>query len=174
MLQEAERLFATETFDRVTLAAVAGAAGVTIPTVQRAFGSKEGLFAAVAARVRERVLSQRATACESVGDAVDALLAHYERDGAMMWHLLRQEADVALLAAALPEARAVHREWVEQVFRHLLRGLRGGARTRRVDALVAASDLYLWKLLRIDLGRSSNETAATMRALILAVAGDQH
>jgi len=46
-------------FDRVTLAAVAQAAGVTIPTLQRRFGNKEGLFAACGSRVGVRIVAQR-------------------------------------------------------------------------------------------------------------------
>ncbi|MEW5850113.1 MAG: TetR/AcrR family transcriptional regulator [Myxococcota bacterium] len=38
----------------MTLAAVAEASGVSIPTLQRRFGNKDGLFAAVGDRVRAR------------------------------------------------------------------------------------------------------------------------
>ncbi len=169
MLSHAEQLFAIHTFDRVTLAAVAEAAQVTLPTVQRAFGTKLGLFDAVAARVRERVLQQRTSNGLSVDESLDALLDHYEREGALMWHLLRQESEVPALQIGLAEARQIHRTWVEEVFRSSLSGLRASNRRRRVDTLVAATDLYLWKLLRIDLGRGRAETRAAIGELVVAV-----
>lgn len=170
VLDEAESLFSSELFDRVTLDAVARAAGVSIPTLQRNFGSKEGLFAAVGGRMRARVEAQRRPPPGDLEGALAVLLQHYERDGRTMWHLLRQEADVPLLHAGLDEARGVHRAWVGEVFARSLRALRGADRERQIDALVAATDLYLWKLLRVDLGRSQRRVAHTMTAMALAVA----
>jgi AcrR family transcriptional regulator len=169
VLDAAEQLFAREAFDRVSLATVAEASGVSIPTLQRRFGNKEGLVAAVGARVRARVEGQRSTR-GSVKADLDALVRHYELEGPMVWHLLRQEPEVPTFKAALDGGRALHRAWVEQVFSKVLRRLTGPARARRVDALVAATDLYVWKLLRIDLGRSRAAVTRTMRVLADAAA----
>ncbi|MBK6528650.1 MAG: TetR/AcrR family transcriptional regulator [Deltaproteobacteria bacterium] len=169
ILDEAEALFFSEPFDRVTLDAVARAAGVSIPTLQRNFGNKEGLFAAVGGRMRARVEAERRPP-RMTQEARPALLDHYERDGRTMWHLLRQEADVPLLHAGLDEARAVHRAWVGEVFACSLAALKGAERERRLDALVAATDLYVWKLLRVDLGRTRQQVGRTMTAMALAVA----
>jgi len=170
ILDEAEALFFSEPFDRVTLDAVARAAGVSIPTLQRNFGNKEGLFAAVGARMRARVEAERRPPPDDPEGALRALLDHYERDGRTMWHLLRQEADVPLLHAGLDEARAVHRAWVGEVFACSLAALKGAERERRLDALVAATDLYVWKLLRVDLGRTRQQVGRSMTAMALAVA----
>ncbi|MFZ1411915.1 MAG: helix-turn-helix domain-containing protein [Micropruina sp.] len=170
ILDAAERLFATELFDRVSLAEVARASGVSIPTLQRRFGSKDGLFEATGRRVRERVLAQRRPAAPDPISALAALLDHYEQEGAMMWHLLRQESDVPALGVVLAEARSMHRVWIEGVFAPLLDGLEGEDRHTRVDALVAATDLYLWKLLRIDLGRSRAHTERLITGLVHNVA----
>lgn len=170
ILDEAEALFFSEAFDRVTLDAVARAAGVSIPTLQRNFGNKEGLFAAVGARMRTRVEAERKPPPGDVEGALRALLDHYERDGRTMWHLLRQEADVPLLHAGLDEARGVHRAWVGEVFARSLDALKGAERERRLDALVAATDLYVWKLLRVDLGRTRQQVGRTITAMALAVA----
>lgn len=169
VLDAAERLFAREAFDRVSLAVVAEASGVSIPTLQRRFGNKEGLVEAVGARVRARVQGQRPTGGGTKA-AVDALLRHYELEGPGVWHLLRQEPEVPAFKAALNRGRAIHRAWVEQVFSKVLRRLTGPARARRVDALVAATDVYVWKLLRIDLGRSRAAVTRTMRLLADAAA----
>lgn len=172
VLEEAERLFATEPFDRVTLGAVAQAAGVTIPTLQRRFGNKDGLFGACALLVAERVKRQLGTPpVGSIAMCIAQHLAHYEREGAMMWHLLRQEADVALLKAPLAAGRAIHREWVETVFVESIQRVERRNRKARIDALVAVTDLFVWKLLRIDLGRSAAEVEAVMCEMAMAVAG---
>lgn len=164
ILGAAERLFATERFDRVTLHAVATAAGVTIPTIQRRFGNKEGLFAACADAMRPRILAQRVVpAGGDLALAVRRLVDHYEQEGRMVWHFLRQEQDVPLLRDGLAEGRRVHRAWVEAVF--------GADDPTRTDALVAATDVYVWKLLRIDLGRRRAEVEERMIAMARAVAG---
>lgn len=171
VLLEAVRLFATEPFDRVTLASVAEAAGVTIPTLQRRFGNKEGLFAACAALVAARVERQRGDPpVGSITKCIGEHIAHYEREGAMMWHLLRQEADVPLLREPLAAGRALHRAWVETVFAESIGRTAGRQRRARVDALVAATDLFVWKLLRLDLGRSAAEVTALMCTMAEAIA----
>jgi len=173
IVAEAERLFSTEPFDRVTLAAITEAAGVTIPTLQRRFGNKEGVFAAFGDRVRARVQKQRgAPPAGDVRAALAELMAHYEAEGRMMWHLLRQEQDVPMLKRALAEGRAFHRAWVESVFADaLVPESTPKARRARADALVAVTDLFVWKLLRLDLGRSRADVAASIAAMAEAVAG---
>lgn len=170
ILAAAEELFSRETFDRLSLAALAEHAGVSIPTLQRKFGNKEGLFAAVGERIRTRVMSEREPSGDDVDAALDALLSHYERDGRLVWHMLKQEADVPMLQGAMQSARAIHRLWVEQVFFACLPAGEDAARTAHVDALFAATDLYLWKLLRIDLQRSAQDTARTLKSMARAVA----
>jgi AcrR family transcriptional regulator len=163
VVEKAEHLFATESFDRVTLAAVAQAARVTIPTLQRRFGNKDGLFGACALRVRERVTRQLGTPpVGSIEMCIRQHVAHYEREGRMMWHLLRQESDVTLLQAPLAAGRALHRAWVELVFAEHIRRVARNKRKARTDAFVAVTDLFVWKLLRIDLGRSAAEVEAVM------------
>jgi AcrR family transcriptional regulator len=172
VLDEAERLFATQPFDRVTLQAVARAAGVTVPTLQRRFGNKEGLFHAWGQRLRERVAGQRGA--PPVGDlrrCITELVQHYELEGRFVWHLLRQEDDIPLLKHGLDIGRGFHRQWVEQVFAHAIARRAPAERRALVDALVAATDLFVWKLLRLDLGRSRAELEAIMMATTQAIAG---
>lgn len=174
ILEVAEQVFSRELFDRVSLANLAAAAGVSIPTLQRRFGNKEGLFAAAGEQVRARVRAQRQPPPGDVDGALEVLLDHYEREGHMVWHLLKQEVDVPLLHTALEEGRKLHREWVETVFAPALIDLEGAPRRRKVDALVAATDVYLWKLLRIDLGRSRDQVALTLKSMAHAVVNGAH
>ena len=173
ILTEAERLFATRPFDRVTLGEIADAAGVTIPTLQRRFGNKEGVFAACGAIVAARVDAQRGSPpVGNVKACIHELVAHYEREGAMMWNLLRQESDVPLLAAPLAAGRAKHRTWVELVFAEPIARVDGRKRRSRIDALVSVTDLFVWKLLRIDLGRGRAEVEALVVGMAEAIAGE--
>jgi AcrR family transcriptional regulator len=172
ILDEAERLFGTLPFDRVALSAVAQAAGVTIPTLQRRFGNKEGLFTACGERIRARVGRQRgAPPIGNVRGSIVQLIDHYELEGRLTWQLLRQEDDIPFLKRGLDYGRGVHRAWVEQVFAEpLARSARGG-RQPLTDALVAATDVFVWKLLRLDFGRSRKDVEATILAMVEAIVG---
>jgi hypothetical protein len=44
-----------------------------------------------------------------------------------------------------------------------------GASSLTIDALVVATDLSTWKLLRLDLGRSAEDTSAVLRTLVAAI-----
>jgi len=130
-------------FDRVTLAAVAQAAGVTIPTLQRRFGNKEGLFAACGSRVGVRIVAQRGSPpVGNIKGCIAEHIDHCEREGAMIWHLLRQEVDVPLLQA-LAGGRLAHRKWVETIFAESIACVDGRKRRARIDALVAGTDLFV-------------------------------
>jgi AcrR family transcriptional regulator len=135
----------------VTLDEVARRAGVTVQTVIRRFGGRDGLFAAAAARETERVRAQRYQA--PIGDvhgAVRVLLDHYEEMGDRVMRLLADEDRVPELRSITDEGRAFHREWCARVFEPSSR--------RRLAQIVAVCDVYTWKLLRRDAGLSRRET----------------
>lgn len=146
-------LFAEQPYDRITIDAVAARAGVTVQTVLRRFGSKERLFAAAVEEGRARILAQRGAA--PVGDraaAVANLFSHYEQWGRLVTRLLEQEDRLPEIGALAQEGRRFHAEWVERVFAPDLAHLHANARSRRRTQLVVATDVYVWKLLRRDLG----------------------
>ena len=151
----------------VTLAAIADGAQVTVQTVLRHMGSREGCFAAVRERVRARIEADRGHVLPGdVAQALAGLMAHYERDGRLVLNLVAQESADLLLQAAVAEGRAYHRDWVQRAFGTLIIC---ADRDEQLDALVTATDLSAWKLLRIDLGRSERATAAVLHRLVRAV-----
>lgn len=167
ILDAALALFGREPFARVTLGRVAGRAGVTVQTVLRLFGSKEALFAAVAEREGARIRSERRLPTGAgLAAALATLVAHYEKDGDLVLHLLAQEQDCPPVAQAVSEGRRVHRAWVQRHCRPLLLGARGRDRQIKVGAAIAATDLSTWRLLRRDLGLDRDQTAAAMVALL--------
>jgi AcrR family transcriptional regulator len=153
----------------ITLDAIAARAGVTLQTVLRRFGSKDGLFVAVADLLHSEVLREREP--DLAGDpraAIGVLVASYERLGELSWRMLRFEAQNPALHKILAKARTSHRDWLATTFAEAI-PRRDPARSLAIDALFAATDFYAWKLFRVDLGRSRAQTEAVMVALVDAV-----
>jgi AcrR family transcriptional regulator len=162
ILDAAEELFWSVPLDQVSLRAVARGAGVSEQTVIRRFGSRDGVLDAGAARATERVRRQRAEA--PVGDvagAVRNLVDHYEEHGHRALSLLAREEAAPIMRRFTEDGRALHREWVTRTFAPQLARHRGRDRARRTAQLVAATDVYVWKLLRLDarLSRAQVERA---------------
>lgn len=153
--------------DEVTLAAIAERAGVSVRTVIRRFGSREGVIAACIEADAAGIFAERDQArAGDVEGALAILLAHYERDGDAVLRTLAVEETVPEARAIVQAGRAGHRAWCARVFGPCLPPPDDPAYGVRLDAFVAATDLYAWKLLRRDLGRSAGETARVVRALV--------
>lgn len=150
----AERSFA------VKLPAVAERADVTVKTVLRHFGSREGLIDAAWSYAWDDVMAERRPPSDDADAALRVLIAHYERRGEMVLAMLADEKEPR--ARQMTESgRLVHREWVEQVFTDRLPEP-DSARARLIDVLVVATDVYAWKLLRLDRGLSVDEVCDRM------------
>jgi AcrR family transcriptional regulator len=161
-------------YDQISLEDVAERAGVTVQTVLRRFGTKEGLIDAASEVARERVISQRSEA--PVGDvagAVENLVDHYEEWGESTLRLLAQEDQVPAIRRATDAGRSMHHEWVERTFSPLLEGRAGEVRERLLAELVAVCDVYFWKILRRDLGLGREQTELALKETIAALKGDK-
>lgn len=170
VLEAAIRRLGDRFYDEVSLADVAREAGVTVQTVLRLFGSKEGLAEAATAVGVERVRAERFSSPPGDLDAgVRSLIAHYEVWGDRSLRFLSQEQRVAAMGRVTESGRAVHREWVDHVFSPWLSRRRGGTRKRLRARLVAVTDVYVWKIFRHDLGMKPPEVEATLRELVAAV-----
>jgi AcrR family transcriptional regulator len=153
--------------DEITLAAIAERAGVSVRTVIRRFGSREGVIAACIQADAAGIVAERDQApAGDVEGALAVLLAHYERDGDAVLRTLPLEETVPEARAIVQAGRAGHRAWCARVFASFLPPPADGGYGIRLDALVAATDLYAWKLLRRDLGRSAEQTAQVIRILV--------
>jgi AcrR family transcriptional regulator len=167
ILDAAIAVFWERPWEHVTLEEVARRAGVTVQTVIRRFGGRDGLLAAAAERETERVRAQRYQA--PVGDAAGAvrvLVDHYEAMGDRILRLLADEHRAAELRAIADGGRAFHREWCERVFAPALSSLAGPERRRRLAQLVAVCDVYTWKLLRRDSGLGRRQTELALVELL--------
>lgn len=167
IVDAAIRLVGERAWEDVSLADVAEGAGVTVQTVLRKFGSKEGLTEAASAVAGKAVRDARwKPGPGDVAGAMDALGAHYEEWGERSLRFLAQEHRSPAMAAITANGRALHHEWVDHVFGPWLKVKRGDARTRLRAALIAATDVYVWKIMRHDLGLDVKATALAMHELV--------
>jgi AcrR family transcriptional regulator len=135
------------------------------------FGSKDQLVAEGVDRLHARVEAQRGAATpDDLERALSILVEHYELTGDAAIRALAMEERVPALRPVLDRGRRFHREWVERIFASALaRSPAGPDRDRALAAHVAALDVYVWKLLRRDLGLSPAVTAKVMHDLAVGL-----
>jgi AcrR family transcriptional regulator len=164
LLAAAWRYFSDQPFEDVRLADVAAAAGVSAQTLHAHFGTKDALFvAAWGWRMAPEGARRDNAPVGDVHTAVRVLYDSYDQDGDAVLRLLAQEERIPAVREMADAGRRWHRRWVERTFDPLLDGLDGAERKRRLVALVVATDLLVWKLLRREmrLGRKTAEQIVT-------------
>ncbi len=171
ILDAFERRIRESWFDEITLEQVAQDAGVTVQTVIRRFGGKDGLLEAAWQRLEEEIRERRQAPAGDVRSAVRAIVEDYEHVGDLVMRALAQEERQPAFKATNDIGRAHHRGWIEAAFAPWLAGQPRETQQRRVDALVAATDVYLWRLVRRDMGRSTRHVEAVMLDLVRGVIG---
>jgi AcrR family transcriptional regulator len=174
IVDAAQVRFMAEYYDDVTLRGIAADAGVALGTVVNHFTNKDGLFAAVADRLRDQVESELDRV--PVGDtraAVAALMDRYEVAGDATVRALAVEDRVDALRPLLADGRAHMLAWVERTFEPALGDLSPARRRRRILALVVAFDALTWKQLRRDRGLTKEQTTALVKELVEAIINDQ-
>ena len=154
----------------ITLDDIARESGLTVRSVLRRFGSRESVFEAAFVRLKDELGALRvATPPGDVDAAVRSLVDQYEQIGTLNIRALREEEDMPLLRRVLDDARGFHRDWLRRVFGPHLTRLSTAERERRFTALYAATDIYLWKLLRRDLKCDRRSTVETITRLVRGV-----
>ncbi len=152
LLAAAWRHFATRPYEQVLLREVAAEAEVTAQTLHARFGSKEDLFTAAYAWFGRQEMSERpAVPSTDIAAAIAQLYDRYEQHGQAILRMLSQEDRIPAVRQMTDVGRTYHRHWAQTTFAPRLRGLRGAARKRRLAAIVVATDLLVWKLLRVDM-----------------------
>jgi AcrR family transcriptional regulator len=184
LLQAATEEVERDRWTQASLESLAGRAGVSKQTALRHFGSKQGLLDAVIHRTSSIVVKERAEA--PIGDirgAIANLMRHYERYGDMVIRLLPYRDAVvrvwgherrdSLMQRAVDRGAEVHEEWVLRTFEPQLANLDDPrTRERRLAQLVAVCDVYMWKILRRDLGLDVPRTEAALVELIERLVAD--
>ena len=147
---------------------IAAAAGVTSQTVINVFKTKAALLDEALRHFLTHIsAARRRVPPEDTEGAIRALVEHYEDIGDLVVRNLAEEADPELLAIG----RQRHKEWVEIYFGDKLAAVPDAERQRRTDSLAAACDVYVWKLLRRDMGRSAREVEEVVLTTVRALMG---
>jgi AcrR family transcriptional regulator len=153
----------------VSLADIANDAGVSVQTVLRQFGSRDGVIDAGIDLALSEISEDRHAPQGDIPAAMTVLLDHYEERGDIAMLLLSQETTDAHAARITTKGRSMHRTWVEDVFTPQLGDVTGSEREEMIDMLVIATDVYTWKILRRDRGLSRKVVERRMLRIAEAV-----
>lgn len=154
-------------FEEITLDQVAQDAGVTVQTVLRRFNGKQGLLDAVPERMRTDALQRRGTAVGDIERIVEVIIRDYETSGDFVMRLLSQEERHPAIKEVCDFGRIGHRKWLREAFAPWLDGCdKKEVGETVLDALVIATDLYVWKLVRRDMKRPTKLLKQLMNQMI--------
>jgi AcrR family transcriptional regulator len=167
LLVAAWQHFATRPYEDVRLLEIAAEARVTAQTLHTQFGSKDQLLTAAYIWFGQQEMTQRDTApTADIHQAIEVLFDRYEVHGTAILRMLSQEDRIHAIAQMTQAGRAYHREWAAKTFAPLLGGLRGASRERRLAAIIVATDLLVWKLLRQDMQLDRENAEQTVAEMI--------
>lgn len=175
VIEAAAGLWSRHWHDEVTLQHIAEAAGVSVQTIVNHFGSKDRLADALADAVATQTELAREAPTGDVPAIVAVLFADYEQHGYANVLWIAQMDRIPSAARAAAHARGLHRAWLERVFADRLPAA-GPEREHALHLHYAATDVYLWKLWRHDLGLSREDAERAMRDLLTAIdpRGEHH
>ncbi len=172
MLASAWRHFSERPYEEVRLADIAADAGVTVQTLHARFGTKDELFVAAWAWAIGPEGARRDSA--PVGDvraAVRLLYDSYELQGdAVLRCWPRRTGSPRSTRWRTPAEPGTAPGWSAHS-RRCSTGLTGAARERRLVALVVATDLLVWKLLRREMGLGRATAERIVIEMITATKG---
>ena len=151
---------------RIGLDDIAARAEVSVQTILRHFGSREGLVDTATATAQQQVREERRTPVGDVAAAVEVLMSHYEARGDSVLVLLAQENTEAFAQEITAGGKELHRTWVAETFAPYLTA---DDDQSLLDLLVVATDVYTWKLLRRDRSLSRATTSARITRLVTAL-----
>ncbi|HET7455547.1 MAG TPA: helix-turn-helix domain-containing protein [Solirubrobacterales bacterium] len=161
---------------RTSMKAVAEHAGVPRSTVYRHFADEEALFGACSAHWAMENPPPDVSGWEKVEDpaerlelALPELYAYYRRAGGMLDKLLRDEAQVPIVAKLFTPFHRLMEMTVEILMRG--RGLRGKARDRTRAAIAHAIAFRTYQQLTEEAELDDAEAAELMRRLVAAAPG---
>jgi len=151
-------------FPDISLDDVAAEAGVSVQTILRHFQSRAGLTQATMDHAIASVSEERAAPVGDVDMAVAVIVGHYEDRGQTALLMLAQESSDPQVAELTRRGRAMHRTWVTDVFAPF-----AGPRDPLIDLLVVATDVYTWKLLRVDRRYSRARTEELIHRMVTSL-----
>jgi AcrR family transcriptional regulator len=168
ILDAAIALAAERPFAEITLESVADRAAVSVKTVLRQLGSRDALMAAAMELAMADTEDERRTVPGDSATAVRIVVDHYETRGRTALLMLAQEQHDEFARVATMRGKTMHRDWVRAAFAPATDD------EALLDLLVVATDVYTWKLLRLDRGHSRSLTETRMHDLVHALLPKEH
>jgi len=170
LLAEGWAAFSTQPYEEVRLSDVAENADVTVQTLHARFGTKDEFFASVyrwwiAGQHTRRDLARPG----DVADAVAVVFDHYEAHGAAILRMIAQEDRIPTVREYTDFGRQLHRQWVLMVFGPFLDDAPPRARPDLHEALIVATDVFVWRLLRLDIGHSRRDAERVVAGMVSAL-----
>jgi len=170
ILKAVAKLWLTTPLPEITLEKVADNAGVTVRTILRKFGSKEELFAASIEQDAGKFEEDRRRATPGdLEDILKILLEEYELMGDAVIRTIYVEDQFEVAQQILNRGRQYHREWCREMFAPYLLTQSSVDYETSLTSFVTATEIYLWKLLRKDLGKSKEETYQVFHRLLYSL-----
>ena len=173
ILKCAARMLADGTNDEFRLEDVAQAAGVSVQTILRAFASKDGLVVATLEYEAPAALDMSIyndIKIEDIDQLVATLFKVYDKIGDLVIHALAHEHRSPEFQKSLDVGRDFHKALVSDAFGIHIQHRPRSERSALFHALMVATDIYIWKILRRDEALSFDETVAivvfTLKSLI--------
>ncbi len=165
ILKCAAQIIADATDDEFRLEDVAQAASVSVQTILRAFGSKDALMVATLETEAPDAVDFSAFANIEPHDIERFMLAIftiYDKIGDLVIRLLSDENRSSEFHHALEVGRQFHKGWVNDLFAPYLDKEPPKERQVLFHALMNATDIYVWKILRRDEALSLEDSVATV------------
>jgi AcrR family transcriptional regulator len=150
-------------FPDISLDDVAGEAGVSVQTILRQFGSRAALIEAEIEYAIAQVREERNVPAGDIDAAMRVLSDHYEERGRTALLMLAQENADPQVARLTEKGRRMHRDWVMAVFAPF------EPDDEMANLLIVATDVFTWRLLRLDGRLSQRATRDHMTRLVRAV-----
>ncbi len=151
----------------ITLEMVAKEAGVTTKTILRKFGSKSGLTNGSLSYLAAEIESERTlTTVGNIDDILKALLSNYEKMGEAAIRTINLESELEIARRIGAKGRALHRDWCIRVFAPYLPDELSVDYEVQLTSFIAATEIYLWKLMRKDLKLSKEKTFSIFKNLV--------
>jgi AcrR family transcriptional regulator len=161
------QLWKEKPLNEITLESIADKSGVTIRTILRKFGSRDGLIQSCLSHDASIIIEERAHAPEGDIDGIlHALLSNYEKMGDAGIRTIYMENELEEAKDIGEKGRKIHREWCARVFAPFLPDSGYEEYEIKLTAFITATEIYLWKLLRKDLGYDEDKTFRVFKMLV--------
>jgi AcrR family transcriptional regulator len=168
ILHAAFQLFSSSAYDDVSLESIAERAEVALKTVQRRFGSKDGVLLALS-EIEHEV---RDVPVGDIDEVVRVLSSRYEESMDILSSYIAVEPRVPAVKEMLVGARKGHFKWLSETLAPYLPDPKTPQHRRRVAQLFAATELYVWHSWRRHLGLGREVATETMREMLVAILGN--